>query len=123
MYKDYVKRCEHQRVRLGEPYLYPEVEQQTLFGSPLRPWVLNFPTKQHWRTRSKLKDIEEGLDYLERHYVRWDIESLAVPPLGCGNGGLDWRAVEPILRGTFERFVIPVTMYVPADTHGYSSCS
>src|SRR5216684_726913 len=62
MYKDYVARCERGEVRLGEPYLYKQ-----LFG----PWILNFPTKDHWRAVSRLSDIVAGLDYLTSHYKEW----------------------------------------------------
>jgi O-acetyl-ADP-ribose deacetylase (regulator of RNase III) len=76
MFDDYVRRCEHGEVRLGEPYLWTGTE----------PWVLNFPTKDHWRSVSRLEDIERGLEYLVEHYQQWGIQSLAVPPLGCGRG-------------------------------------
>lgn len=67
MYKDYVARCKAGKVRLGEPYLYTQL---------VGPWVLNFPTKDHWRSVSKLSDIVEGLRYLEAHYwEEWRIAS------------------------------------------------
>lgn len=107
MYRDYVARCKRGEVRLGEPYLYcPLVE----------PWILNFPTKDHWRSVSRIQDIVDGLNYLERHYKEWGITSLAVPPLGCGNGGLDWRVVGPTLHRHLERLDIPVTLFAPAGT-------
>ena len=93
MYDDYVARCERDEVQLGQPYLY---------RNPEPPHVLNFPTKDHWRSVSKLKDIVAGLDYLEEHYHEWGITSLAVPPLGCGNGGLEWRIVGPTLYQHLE---------------------
>lgn len=104
MYRDYVQRCEHGLVKLGEPYLW-----QTL----VEPWVLNFPTKAHWRTRSRLQDIVSGLEYLESHYRAWGVRSLAVPPLGCGNGGLEWRVVGPTLYEHLSRLGIPVELYAP----------
>lgn len=58
-------------------------------------FVINFPTKGHWRARSRLRDIEAGLHDLARVVVELNIHSLAVPPLGCGNGGLEWGEVEP----------------------------
>jgi uncharacterized protein YwgA len=75
--------------------------------------IVNFPTKQHWRSVSRLSDIEAGLDYLERHYKEWQIKSLAVPPLGCGNGQLEWRVVGPILLRHLKRLEIPVELYAP----------
>lgn len=106
MYKDYVARCERGDMRLGKPQLWT--------GST--PWVLNFPTKDHWRSVSRLHDIEEGLDYLLRHYEKWGIRSLAVPPLGCGYGGLDWTVVGPTLRRYLNRMSVPVVLYAPHGT-------
>jgi len=107
MYEDYVRRCAAGQVKLGEPYLYKHL---------LPPWVLNFPTKQDWRSVSRLGDIVRGLEYLEKHYKEWGIESLAVPPLGCGSGGLEWRVVGPTLYRYLSRFDIPVYLYAPFDT-------
>jgi uncharacterized protein YwgA/O-acetyl-ADP-ribose deacetylase (regulator of RNase III) len=103
MYRDYVKRCERGEVRLGEPYVYRANDHL----------VVNFPTKEHWRSVSLLSDIVAGLDYLERHYKEWQIRSLAVPPLGCGNGQLEWRVVGPILLRHLQRLAIPVELYAP----------
>jgi O-acetyl-ADP-ribose deacetylase (regulator of RNase III) len=103
MFRDYVKHCDQGEVQLGKPYVYPA-------GDHL---IVNFPTKQHWRSVSRLSDIENGLDYFERHYKDWQIKSLAVPPLGCGNGQLEWRVVGPILLRYLERLEIPVELYAP----------
>jgi O-acetyl-ADP-ribose deacetylase (regulator of RNase III) len=110
MYADYVRRCAEGRVRLGHPYLYRQTEL---------PWILNFPTKGHWRDPSRLVDIVAGLEYLESHYREWGITSLAVPALGCGLGGLEWRTTGPILIQQFARLDIPVTLYTPR-TEGWS---
>ena len=106
MYQDYVARCHAKQVRLGEPYLYRQSS----------PWLLNFPTKDHWRSVSHLSDIVAGLEYLERHYHEWEITSLAVPALGCGYGQLEWRVVGPILYRYLSRFDIPVELYAPPGT-------
>lgn len=103
MYRDYVERCSRGEVRLGEPYVYRASDHV----------IVNFPTKQHWRSVSRLSDIEAGLDYLEGHYKEWQIKSLAVPPLGCGNGQLEWRVVGPILLRHLKRLDIPVELYAP----------
>ena len=58
-------------------------------------YIINFPTKRHWRGRSRIEDIEAGLEALVREIKRLEIRSVAVPPLGCGNGGLDWRDIKP----------------------------
>src|ERR1039457_2510055 len=107
MYRDYVRLCDARRVQLGEPYLYKQ-----LTG----PWILNFPTKDHWRSVSRLSDIIRGLQYLEEHYEEWGITSLAVPPLGCGQGGLEWRVVGPTLYRHLSRLYVPVELYAPHGT-------
>ena len=61
-------------------------------------YIINFPTKRHWRGRSRIEDIDAGLEALVREIRQLGIRSIAVPPLGCGNGGLDWRDVEPRIR-------------------------
>lgn len=107
MFKDYVERCRRGEVRLGRPYLYKQL---------LTPWILNFPTKDHWRSLSRLSDITDGLEYLRTHYKEWGVTSLAVPPLGAGNGGLEWRVVGPTLYRALTMLDIPVELYAPHGT-------
>ncbi len=107
MFEDYRARCDRGEVKLGQPYLYRRL---------IAPHILNFPTKEHWRSVSRLDDILHGLDYLEEHYQEWDITSLAVPPLGCGQGGLEWRVVGPTLYQRLARLDIPVTLFAPFGT-------
>jgi len=107
MHADYVERCEAGRVKLGEPYLFK--------GEKL-PWILNFPTKDHWRSVSRLSDIASGLEYLLARYKDWGITSLAVPPLGCGQGQLDWNVVGPTLFQYLDRMDIPVELFAPHGT-------
>jgi len=107
MYDDYVARCQAGQVRLGRPYLYRRV---------VPPWILNFPTKDHWRSVSHLQDIIAGLEFLEAHRVEWGITSLGVPPLGCGHGQLEWRVVGPTLYRHMKRPDIPVELYAPFGT-------
>ncbi|HSB72355.1 MAG TPA: macro domain-containing protein, partial [Candidatus Methylomirabilis sp.] len=107
MFEDYVTRCAAKQVRLGEPYLFRRL---------ILPWILNFPTKDDWRSVSRLSDIIAGLEYVERHYREWGITSLAVPPLGCGEGRLEWRVVGPTLYRHLDRLGIPVELYAPYGT-------
>jgi len=107
MYEDYLVRCQRGEVQLGKPYLYKRV---------IAPWILLFPTKQDWRSVSRLADIEEGLKYLEKHYKEWGITSLAVPPLGCGLGELNWDIVGPTLYRYLSRLEISVELYAPYGT-------
>ncbi|HEY5639477.1 MAG TPA: macro domain-containing protein, partial [Dehalococcoidia bacterium] len=107
MYRDYVERCGRGEVQLGKPYL---------FKSLIPPWILNFPTKDHWRGLSRLSDIVDGLHYLREHYEEWGIQSLAVPPLGSGQGQLDWAVVGPTLYRHLSQLAIPVELYAPYGT-------
>ncbi len=107
MFKDYVQRCEHHKVRIGQPYIY-----KSLFGQQ----ILNFPTKDHWKSISKVSDIEQGLDFLLAHYKEWGITSIAIPPLGCGNGQLEWKVVGPLIYEHAKKMNIPVEMYAPYGT-------
>ena len=106
MFADYRDRCAAGGVRLGEPYLYRR---------PDRPWIVNFPTKDHWRSLARLDAIDQGLEYLVAHLERWEVESLAVPPLGTGNGQLDWSDVGPTIYRRLKDVQIPVELYAPYD--------
>lgn len=107
MFKDYAQRCERKEMRLGKPYLYKRLTP---------PWILNFPTKDHWRSVASINDIERGLKYLLSHYREWGITSLAVPPLGCGHGELEWRIVGPTLYRYLRQVDIPVELFAPYGT-------
>lgn len=115
MVADYEKRCGAGEVRLGEPYLWrpsgraaSESSQMALFASaddeaPAEAkWVLNFPTKDHWRDSSRLLDIDRGLAHAAERRRGWGIASMAVPALGCGNGRLCWPIVGSVLAGWLE---------------------
>jgi O-acetyl-ADP-ribose deacetylase (regulator of RNase III) len=107
MHADYRRRCDRGEVKLGRPYLY-----RTL----MPPFVLNFPTKDDWRSPARIEDIISGLEYLESHYEAWGISSMAAPPLGCGHGGLDWSIVGPTLYQHLSRLAIPITLFAPYGT-------
>ena len=107
MFKDYERRCRAGEVRLGQPYLFKRVTQ---------PWIINFPTKHHWRQVTNIRDVINGLEFLLAHYKGWDVTSLAVPPLGCGNGQLEWRVVGPTLYRYLQKLDIPVELYAPHGT-------
>ena len=105
MYADYVKRCRAGLVKVGEPYL---------FDNGGRTKVLNFPTKDHWRNPSELSYVSDGLDWFVANYEKWGVDSIAFPALGCGNGGLAWDAVYPILQEKLCKLPIAVEVYAPA---------
>nr|WP_223250185.1 macro domain-containing protein [Lysobacter maris] len=107
MYEDYRDRCDRGLVQLGQPYVYRDLAGVI---------VVNFPTKGHWRSASRLSDIERGLDYLVNHLEEWGISSLAMPPLGCGNGGLDWAEVGPMIFRKLNSLSVDVEVYAPYGT-------
>jgi len=107
MFADYVRRCERREVQLKRPYIYRRLTP---------PHIINFPTKEHWRSVSNLDDITEGLNYLRMHARDWGVTSLAVPPLGCGEGRLEWRVVGPTLYRHLSDLGIPVELYAPFGT-------
>ncbi|CAI4034030.1 Macro domain protein [Nitrospira tepida] len=108
MYDDYVQRCQRGEVKPGVPYLF-----KTLFP----PQIINFPTKDHWKSISKVSDIERGLQHLLNQYQAWGVTSLAIPPLGCGNGQLEWRVIGPLIYRFIKDMPIPVELYAPYGTH------
>ncbi len=107
MFGDYAARCGRGEVKLGKPYL---------FTSPKEPWILNFPTKGHWREVSNLPAIVQGLEFLKANYKECGITSLAVPPLGCGQGQLEWTVVGRTLYRHLKKLDIPVELYAPHGT-------
>lgn len=107
MYADYEDRCKRKEVKLGEPYLFSRL---------IPPSILLFPTKEHWRSVSSLSAIEEGLVHLKSNYKQWGITSIAVPPLGCGLGELEWNIVGPTLYKHLKDLEIPVELYAPWNT-------
>jgi uncharacterized protein YwgA/O-acetyl-ADP-ribose deacetylase (regulator of RNase III) len=107
MYEDYIRRCDRHAVRLGEPYLYRRMTP---------PNIINFPTKDHWRSVSRLSDIVKGLQYLKAHLREWGVTTLAVPPLGCGEGRLEWRVVGRTLYRHLASLQIPIELYAPFGT-------
>jgi O-acetyl-ADP-ribose deacetylase (regulator of RNase III) len=112
MFGDYKSKCDQGKVKPGQPYLWEDDSAQ----------VLNFPTKRHWRDSSLLQDVEDGLKYLAASYEQMGIQSIAMPALGCGLGGLEWSEVQPLFvkyMGTLPD--LDVYVYEPqkiASIHG-----
>jgi O-acetyl-ADP-ribose deacetylase (regulator of RNase III) len=78
-------------------------------------YIINFPTKKHWRNPSKLEYIQAGLADLIEQVRALGIESIAMPPLGCGHGGLEWSDVRPLIEGAFASLPdVRVVLYAPA---------
>jgi O-acetyl-ADP-ribose deacetylase (regulator of RNase III)/uncharacterized protein YwgA len=90
-FKAYAAACKYGEVLPGSMFIY---ENKTL-SSPR--YIVNFPTKRHWKGKSRLEDIDAGLKSLALDIVRLDIGSIAIPPLGSGLGGLSWDVVRPLI--------------------------
>jgi O-acetyl-ADP-ribose deacetylase (regulator of RNase III) len=109
-FKAYERACKDHQVRLGKMFVFDA-------GQLLKPrWIINFPTKGHWRSNSKLVDVACGLDDLRRVIDELGIGSIAVPPLGCGNGGLDWGDVRPLIEGKLADLNTEVLVFAPDGT-------
>ncbi|HSI85408.1 MAG: macro domain-containing protein [Candidatus Methylacidiphilales bacterium] len=101
MFKAYAKACKAGELRMGKMHVYelsaageaslPGIEVESESGGRLR-WIINFPTKNHFR------DVEAGLTNLVETIRRLGIQSIAIPALGCGYGGLDWIKVQPVME-------------------------
>lgn len=88
----YEAACKTKEVEVGRMFVTPTNE---LTGPQ---WIINFPTKKHWRHPSKIEWVETGLEDLAKVVRDLGIRSIALPPLGCGNGGLDWQEVRPLIE-------------------------
>ena len=95
-FRAYETACTRQEVRPGKMFIHDMGEWE----SPR--FIINFPTKNHWRGDSKINYIKEGLRDLILQVERLGIKSLALPPLGCGNGGLDWNIVKDLVLDAFK---------------------
>lgn len=109
MFADYVNRCNDGLVKPGEPYIYKDKEVS----------IINFPTKNHWRSNSSLSYIRSGLTWIKDNYDSLGITGIAIPPLGCGNGGLIWSTVGPIIYNALKDLPIDIELYAPYGTPKY----
>lgn len=95
MYKQYQKFCEQHLLDIGKLWIYKSDTK----------WILNFPTKKHWRNPSKIEYIEQGLKKFVETYEEKGVISISFPQLGCGNGGLDWEnEVRPLMEKYLKTF-------------------
>jgi O-acetyl-ADP-ribose deacetylase (regulator of RNase III) len=91
-YKKYVAACKNKELEPGKLLV---VEEPTLDGTKI---IINFPTKTEWYLKSKYEYIEKGLAELAKVIEHYDVKSIAIPPLGCGNGGLKWDKVKVLIE-------------------------
>jgi O-acetyl-ADP-ribose deacetylase (regulator of RNase III) len=105
VYNDAIKEG---RIKLGEVLLVPVNSMSSV------KYIINFPTKAHWRYPSKLAWIKSGLEDLRKKLTENSIRSVALPPLGCGNGGLDWNEVRPAIETALADLPVEILVYEPS---------
>src|SRR5215211_2471223 len=111
-FKAYAVACDRGEVQPGRMFVF-QTDQLT------PRWIINFPTKRHWRGKSRLGDIESGMDALVEEIRNRGIKSIAIPPLGSGLGGLDWKKVRGVIeRGLEEVPDVQVLIYEPGGGAG-----
>ncbi len=108
--KIYIEACKNKELQPGK--LLAVWDNNLLLGRKL---IINFPTKTHWRQPSKYEYIEKGLFALKDLIEKEKIRSIALPPLGCGNGGLDWNLVKPLIVQYLQNLPIDVYVYEPNE--------
>lgn len=115
-FKQYAQACKNGEVQPGQMFVFAT-------ESLLNPrYIINFPTKRHWRQKSRLEDIKLGLVALVQTVKNLGIQSIAMPPLGCGNGGLDWVDVKPLIIEAFEPLPeVAVILFEPAGAPAAAS--
>jgi O-acetyl-ADP-ribose deacetylase (regulator of RNase III) len=112
MFRAYAQACKAAELQLGKMHVF---DMGALVGGPR--WIINFPTKGHWRASSDKVDIETGLQDLVRIIKHLNIRSIALPPLGCGHGGLDWGAVQPLIESALGSLPdLRVLVFSPGST-------
>jgi O-acetyl-ADP-ribose deacetylase (regulator of RNase III) len=109
-FKLYKKACDRGEIETGKMFL----THTNRLDNP--KYIINFPTKKHWKNPSKIEYIKEGLKDLEKVINEYKIDSIAIPPLGCGNGKLNWKDVKPLIENTLRRIKdIDAVVYEPSE--------
>lgn len=108
MFRSYELACKEGEVQPGRMHIF----ERTTFENP--KFIINFPTKRHWKGNSRMEDIDSGLKALVADLRRLKIKSIALPPLGCGNGGLNWEDVRPRIESALSELPdIEITLFAP----------
>jgi O-acetyl-ADP-ribose deacetylase (regulator of RNase III) len=111
-FKNYEAACKQKEIKIGKMFVS---ERQSFVGPK---WIINFPTKEHWRGNSKIEWIEAGLENLKTVIAEKGIKSIAIPPLGSGNGGLDWEQVRPRIEAALGSIKnVQVIVYEPTGRY------
>ena len=110
-FKSYSAACKREEVQPGRMFIF-ETDQLT---NPY--YIINFPTKRHWKGKSRIEDIDAGLVALAEEIRSHNIQSIAIPPLGSGLGGLDWFEVRPRIEKMLEQFGdLKAVVFEPSDS-------
>jgi len=107
-YAVYRDACLKHNLQIGQ--LLTVADSSLLLGNRL---IINFPTKTHWRLPSEYRYVEKGLQALDELITKKEIKSVALPALGCGNGGLDWLLVKEMICRYLEPLDIVIEVYEP----------
>ena len=125
VYVAYQDACRSKRITATKPFLYKREgsldEELADLDTPLGTsnavkWFLLFSTKRHWKDNSRMDDIERGLIWVRDNYQKQGIKSLALPALGCGLGGLNWKTVGPLMCKSLHGIDISVAIYLPQES-------
>lgn len=109
--EDYIRACKSGKLTVGNVHYFQE-------GDKI---IINFPTKNKWRANSEMEYIDAGLNSLIRLIDTLQVHSIAVPPLGCGNGGLMWHEVKMLIERKFAAYIGEVSVYVYEPSKNYSA--
>ena len=109
MFKEYRALCDSSALTIGLLHIWRSDKR----------WVLNFPTKTTWRKPSELRYVELGLKKFVDSYSKLGISSASFPPLGCGNGNLDWQDVKPLMEGYLSKASIPIYIHNVQVAHSF----
>jgi O-acetyl-ADP-ribose deacetylase (regulator of RNase III) len=110
-FRRYVAACKSKEVRTGKIFV---TEVSELNGPR---WIVNFPTKQHWRGGSRMEWITEGLQDLRCFLIQNKVKSIAIPPLGAGNGGLNWDEVRPQIEAALAGLDTEILVFEPTQKY------
>ena len=109
-FKEYARQCKLGLVRIGKMLV---TRDNSLDGEKI---IINFPTKTEWYKKSQYSYIEEGLEDLVRVIEEYNIKSIAIPPLGCGNGGLRWEKVKELMERYLSKMeTVEIKVFEPND--------
>lgn len=106
-FESYAQYCKQKLLRPGKLHIFKENGKT----------IINFPTKDKWRAKSKYEYIEDGLRELKKTLIEQNIKSISIPPLGCGNGGLEWGKVKELILSSLQEVDTEIRLYEPSKSY------